>query len=49
MRTRIESWARDTMKHENVLTIGTRPSVAIPAAMPSMFCSVIPIWKKRSG
>jgi len=32
-----------------VLTKGTNPICARPAAMPTMFCSAMPTWKKRSG
>ena len=43
--TRIESWAREAMNAEKVLTIGIKsPTVAMPAAMPSMFISAIPVW-----
>src|SRR4028118_853614 len=28
---------------------GTSPTSAMPAAAPSMSCSAMPIWKKRSG
>ena len=35
--------ALETMKQEKVLTTGMNPSVAIPAAIPSMFCSAMPV------
>ena len=36
-------------KQANVLVKATKPMVASPAAIPTMFCSAIPTWKKRSG
>src|ERR1039457_4870823 len=38
-----------TAKQENDDTTGMNPTVARPAATPSMACSVIPICRKRSG
>jgi len=45
----MESSALATAKQANVDTKGMNPTVAMPAATPSMFCSAMPIWKKRSG
>ncbi len=45
----IWSPARRVAKTQYVTATGKRPVLARPPAMPIMFCSAIPTWKKRSG
>ncbi len=49
--TMTRTWSRSLVvaKAANVTAIGRRPAAASPAATPIMFCSAIPIWKKRPG
>ena len=37
------------MKQAKLLSHGTRPQVVMPAATPIMFCSAMPISRKRLG
>ena len=46
---RIWSYGLPVAKTAKVLTKGIFPPRASPAAVLSMFCSAIPIWKYRSG
>ena len=45
MSTRIWSSGRTTANGTNVLMNGIIPTLASPAAMPSMFCSAMPVWR----
>ena len=43
------SLARRVAKTQYVTATGKKPVLARPPAMPIMFCSAMPTWKKRSG